>query len=192
MWSEYYYHPLFIKTILAGGLYLRTPRRILMDGRLLGYEYRSNCYVCTVFQEVGPQLSSLSWKVICQPQNVENHYTTQWVPQDRVCVLTGLAVDSLAPSTMAGMAWAPAHVAHWVDAEARSHQTARASCNLEKCVRGVQFKRQAFVINKDSVVMLWEHMNILFSETFHPMVLASTDDPYLTQLLHWGLHLHFF
>lgn len=67
--------------------------------------------MCALFQEVGPQLSSLSWKwghsfhhSLVSPQM----YRTILLPdephrpQGRACVLTGPVHDSLMPSTTAG------------------------------------------------------------------------------------------
>lgn len=65
--------------------------------------------VCPL-QEVGPQLSSLSWKVIWPASKCREALSYPMIPQNRACVL-GLVLDSLVPSTIGGECELQ-HVAH--------------------------------------------------------------------------------
>lgn len=85
----------------SAGVYLRTPGRRSLDGKLWGHDTRqrhSNWYVWAVFQEVGPQLSFLEGNLSASKCREPLYYL-----QDRECVLILLALDSLLPSIVAGI-----------------------------------------------------------------------------------------
>lgn len=96
----------FYKNHLSWGSVSEETLRILMDGRFLGYEYWEMMFqllcVCTF---TGSESTAFITFLEGDPSTPKCREALSYPisPQDRACVLIGLVLDSLVPSTMAGV-----------------------------------------------------------------------------------------
>lgn len=168
---------------LAGGLYLRTSRRLLERG-LWGYKQQEMTFqlVCwSSFPGSGSTVFVTFW---------ENDLSVLKCREPLYYLMSPPGWEMCSYSTSTRFVPAPGCDEVNINIRGALIEWSMQPLNIMSEHHATWKNARAFVINENH---WWfsSNMNILFSTTFHPMVLASTNDPYLTQLLHWELLPHF-